>query len=66
MSDARDEIEDLWWLRHSLEALVVGADPSKTLRAGLLQSLLETTRPRTDTTDPRRTDAATTNGAHDA
>lgn len=50
---ARREIEDLWWLLHSLEALIEGRENGEQIRIGLLRSVVSTTRPETSTTDPR-------------
>lgn len=53
--NVRHEIEDLWWFRHCIEALVSSAEASGSIRVGSLRAVLETTRPLTNTTDPRTT-----------
>lgn len=48
----RREIEDLWWLRRCLEAMIRAEDANATVRVGALRALLATTEPETSTTDP--------------
>lgn len=51
--DASREIEDLWWLRDSLEMLIAASPDDATVRVGTLRNLLKTTAPETTTTHPR-------------
>lgn len=50
---ARREVEDLWWLRDSLEALLGERQDGELIRVGVLRNLLKTTAPETTTTHPR-------------
>jgi hypothetical protein len=51
-NDARREIEDLWWLRDSLESLLGERPDGDMIRVGVLRGLLGTTAPETTTTHP--------------
>jgi hypothetical protein len=54
-NDARREVEDLWWLRDSLESLLGERPDGDVIRVGVLRNLLRTTAPETTTTHPRST-----------
>lgn len=54
-NDARREVEDLWWLRNSLELLLGERPDGDVIRVGVLRNLLRVTAPETTTTHPRVT-----------